>query len=262
MRVLAVVVVAVLLTCLVACETRTSPLSYIPRPTAPTEPYTTDPFPPPTQVPAFRRTIVGTVRQVSGGPIAGVQIVGSPNSEGIRPRAVTAEDGSFRIDQTVAEFLSFDKTGYHPVGWSIPPNTFHQEVQTVAIRMQSHILMSSGSPFSSVITSEDATFEGGYPFGDEGQGYECSPCKLVSVSGVENGAMLRVSWSGSIPLAVWAGDLGSYYPPSVAAIASPGTSELLRTTTSRINAILVGLDRSKGHTLTEPVVFTLTVTRP
>ena len=81
--------------------------------------------------------------------------------------------------------------------------------------------MSSGSPFSSVITSEDATFEGGYPFGDEGKGYECSPCKLVNVSGAENGAMLRISWSGSTPLAVWAGELGSYNPPSVAAIASP-----------------------------------------
>jgi hypothetical protein len=222
--------------CLAACESRTSPIPYIPRPTAATDTSTADFYRPTMVVPPFRRTIVGTVRQVNGAPIAGVQITGYPLSDGVRPRTVTAGDGSFRFDQTLAEGLGFEKEGFHPVGWTMPADTSLQDVQTVAV-----------------------TFEGGYPFGDEGKGYACSPCKLFSVSGVENGAVLRITWSGSIPLAVWAGEIG-YDPPSIVAAGPQGTSELLGTTARRINAILVGLDRTRSNTLSEPVAFTLTVT--
>jgi hypothetical protein len=210
LRAIAAVVVAFLSACHTGCKEQSwnSPISRIPRPTEPTS--TFEGYQPTTVVvvPPFRRTIAGTVRLVSGGPLAGVEIGGPPTGEGDRPRAVTAQDGSFRFDQTLYETLWFRKEGYHPSYWSMSRETYLQEVHTVAIKMQPHIFMASESNFSSLIVPDDITFVGGYPFGDEGQSYECGPCKLIDISAAEQGAILRLSWSGSIS----AGTVGRQHP--------------------------------------------------
>lgn len=232
----------------------------VPTAPSPTEPPPTEPPPPPVRVEPFRRTIIGTVREANGGGIAGVEIVGSPIWEDVR-QATTASDGSFRIDRTVYESLSFRKQGYHYSYWLMPPGTNGADVQTVSVRMQRNIRL-AGSSMSSAITADDVTFDGGYPFGDEGQGYACSPCKLIDISPAEQGATLRLSWSGSIPLALWAGDTRSWDGPYVRVVGRPEASELVGSTTSRIDAVLVGLDPSMPVTLGKPVAFKLTVRRP
>ncbi len=249
--------------CLAGCQEQSwnSPISRIPRPTEPTS--TFEGYQPATVVVVqpFRRTIAGTVRQASGGPLAGVEIDGWPITEGDRPRAVTAHDGSFRFDRTFYETLWFEKEGYHPSSWWMSRDTYLQDVHTVGIKMQPHIFMASQPNFSSLIVPDDVTFAGGYPFTDEGQSYECGPCKLIDISPAGQGAILRLSWSGSIPLALWAGDTQSWDGPYIRAVGRPGASELVRTTKSRIDAVLVGLDPSMRVPLGEPIAFTLTVER-
>jgi len=263
LRAIAAVVVALLSACHTGCKEQSwnSPISRIPRPTEPTS--TFEGYQPTTVVvvPPFRRTIAGTVRLVSGGPLAGVEIGGPPTGEGDRPRAVTAQDGSFRFDQTLYETLWFRKEGYHPSYWSMSRETYLQEVHTVAIKMQPRIFIASESNFSSLIVPDDITFVGGYPFGDEGQSYECGPCKLIDISAAEQGAILRLSWSGSIPLALWAGDTQSWDGPYVRVVGRPDASQLVGSTKSRIDAVLVGVDASTRLKLGEPVVFTLAVER-
>jgi len=249
--------------CFAACEQTPSQsaLIRVPGLPVPTEPSTTEPPPPPVRVEPFRRTIIGTVREANGGAIAGVEIVGSPIWED-RQTATTASDGSFRIGQTVYERLSFAKQNYRHAYWQMPPNTNFADVQTVAVRMQRNILLAAGSSLSSEITADDVTFTGGYPFGDEGQSYECSPCKLIDISRAGHGATLRLSWSGSVPLALWAGDTQSWDGPYVRVVGRPDASELVGSTTSPIDAVLVGLDPGTGVTLGKRVTFKLTVTRP
>ncbi len=263
MRVVITLACAFVVSWFAACKQTPSQsaLIRVPALPVPTEPSTTAPPPPLVRVEPFRRTIVGTVREANGGGIAGVEIVGAPIWEDVRQTATTTPDGSFRIDRTVYEWLSFRKQGYHHSFWFLPPNTNVADVQTVSVRMQRNIWL-SGTSVSSVITADDVTFEGGYPFEDEGQGYECSPCKLIDISPAEQGATLRLSWSGSIPLALWAGDTQSWDGPYVRVVGRPDASELVGSTTSRIDAVLVGLDPSMRVTLGKPVAFTLRVTRP
>ncbi len=248
---------------LAACDQtpRVSPLSFIPRSTTPTAPSATDPDPtaaPATPPPAFLRTIVGTVREANGGPLVGVEISSIPPASGVGPVAKSAADGSFRIDQTTFSSFFFNKQGYDYASWSIPPNSSSQELQP-AIRMQSRIQLSLDSSLSSEITPDDATFES-YPFDDLGGGDRCSPCKLIHLSGAEAGAVLRLSWSSSLPLALWAGQLYDY-SPTVGAFGTAGSSQLTRSTFSRVDLVLVGISQARSPMLTEPISFTLNITR-
>jgi len=212
--------------------------------------------------PAYRRTIAGTVREAGGGgPLADVEIVGPSDQDRERPKAVTAKDGSFRFEQTLYETLWFEKQGYQPAQWWLPREANLQELQTLDVKMQSRIFLPSSSSFSSGIGPDDASFEGSYPFGDEGEGYECRPCKLIEISAAEQGANLRLSWSGSIPLSLWAGNTLSWDGPYVRAIGRPGASETAGSTRSRIDAVLVGIDWRTRVTLSGAVAFTLTIER-
>ena len=138
------------------------------------------------------------------------------------------------------------------------------EMYTITVRMQRKIFLSTSSRLSSFVTPDDVTYDGtaSLPFGDVGAGYKCSPCKLIDIAGGEKGVTLRLSWSGSIPLALWAGDTQSWDGPYVHAIGRAGTSDLVESTASPIDAVLVGLDPSLRLTLTEPIAFTLSVETP
>ena len=164
--------------------------------------------------------------------------------------------------------MFFSKQDYYPALWSIyssvPRDSTFAPLHTITVRMQRKIFLSSGSSLSSLVTPDDVTYDGtaSFPFSDVGAGYQCSPCKLIDISGGENGVTLRLSWSGSIPLALWAGDTQSWDGPYVHAIGRAGASDLVESTASRIDAVLVGLDPSVRLTLTEPIAFTLSVEKP
>lgn len=263
MRVVFLLACVIVAAWLAACDQTplVSPINRIPRPTAPTAPSATDPDPTPAPgipPPPFLRTIVGTVREANGGPLAGVEITGIPTAAGVKPLVTSAEDGSFRIDHTNFASFFFSKQGYNYASWSIPANSSVQELQP-EIRMQSRIELLLDSGVSSEITPDDATFAS-YPFDDLGDGDKCSPCKLIHVSGAEAGTVLRLSWSGPVPLALWAGQLYDY-SPTVSAIGVPGSSHFTRSTSSRVDFALVGISHARGPILSESISFTLTITR-
>jgi hypothetical protein len=100
----------------------------------------------------------------------------------------------------------------------------------------------------------------GYAFADGD--YNCSPCKLISLTGTNSGAVLRLSWSGT-PLAIWAGG-NAYGPPTVTAIGRPGQSELtiLLPAAPNGDAVLVGIDPSAMPGLAAAVAFKLRAEMP
>ncbi len=260
MRIFVVVAIGLLTGCLAACEPTASPISRIPRPTAPTPPSTTDPAPSPGPLQTFRRTIIGTVRGANGGPLGGVEIDGwlggRPNAE---PVAVTAADGTFRIEGTVYETLSFRKIGYEHRGWNIPRRLIPEASLSIAETLQPYLLMAAGERFSSVLTADDVSYPDAHshPW-DTISG--CVHCKLIHVAGADAGATLKLSWSGSMPLTLWAGTTGGYWGHDVYAFA-PGESEIVVSTEWEVNAVLIGINPLSvaSRPLTEPVTFTLSV---
>ena len=252
LRILAISALGFLVACLAACEPTRS-LS----PIAPTLP-SAEPAPSPGRLQTFRRTIIGTVRQANGDPIEGVEIDGwlrFPESERV---AVTGKDGTFRIEQTLYESLSFRKTGYELRGWHLPQRLISEPALSLAETLQPYLRMAAGERLSSVLTPDDVAYPDdiSHPWDN----FACAPCQLIDVSGADEGATLKLSWSGSMPLTLWAGTNG-YWGYDVRAVPRPGESEIVSSTEYAVTLIVVGLEQGSvvHRRLTEATAFTLTV---
>ncbi len=225
-------------------------------PIAPTTP-STNPLPSPAAAP-LPRTIAGTVRDMNGGPIAGVEIDGWPGPDGIRQPAVTAQDGSYRIDETVFEWLMFFKDGYQPGSRRMPPGSNSDSTQTAVATLQRSLVVSMDSAISSVVVPNDPVYFHSLspvaPFG-----YFCGPCKLINVSGSEGGATLTLYRSGSVPVVLLAGD--TLAGISVSAFSTSPDSVIWESTPEPVNVALVGIDARAPQPFTEPVAFTLVVAK-
>jgi hypothetical protein len=119
---------------------------------------------------------------------------------------------------------------------------------------------------SGVVTPDDLTYSSAqlddYAFWAFWEGkYDCRPCKLINVSGVSKGAVLRLSWSGVVPMTLWAGD--AYNAPSVTIRGEPGQSKLeVVAPPVAINTILVGFDPNVSPLQEGSETFTLSVEAP
>jgi len=229
-------------------------------PIAPTTPLPMNPFSSPA-APPVRRTIAGTARDMNGGPIPGVEIDGWPSPDG-RQTAVTAQDGSFRIDETVFERLMFFKDGYQPGSRRMPPGSNSDSTQTAVVTMQRSLVVSVDSAISSVVVPNDPVyFNSLSPVGP--LIYFCGPCKLINVSGGEGGVTLTLYRSGSVPVVLLAGD--SLVGDTLAGLsvhatsASPDCCIWESSASEPVHIAMVGIDARAPQPLTEPVAFTLVV---
>ena len=207
------------------------------------------PAPPPAAVPTpvtLKRTIRGSVREVNGGPLAGVRVTSIRNGTRTDREAMSDVNGRFEFADYADNTLVFAKSGYGVGAWEMPTNAGPEEVLTIAIKLQKEIRISPGMSIAGTITSDDLTYssEIGNTFW-EGQ-FVCRHCKEVFVSPpTEQGGSIRLSWTGGGPLTLWAGDY--YGGPILRVTGSPGTSALsvVIPTGGQANAIFLGIDPSK-----------------
>jgi hypothetical protein len=242
-----------------ACDTQYNP-DQNRSPVQPSQ--TPTPKPTPAPVPAgIERTFSGTVREVNGGPIAGVKVFGT----GTQIRTDTAGDGTFSLT-TTAQTLVFQKPDYRSTSWRADGDEV--AMLTREIRMQPTFILSSTSPIASEITADDLEYTSDlensfWMDGTDGLRYDCRPCKEIGLAGsLGAGAVLRLKWSGPQPLDLWAGDL--YSGARDHQEGGADLTELVMPLTSRSNTMLVGLGKRNGEwqTLNGAVTFTLTVESP
>lgn len=229
-------------------------------PTAPT------PLPAPSPSPQpLRRTIAGLVREVNGGPLAGVTIYATANGHRTYPQvASTAADGSFRLEQFAAGGLGFSKDGYDDAWWTVSQDAGLGDTLAISVKMPQTLRVVTNSMISSVVTADDLTYrsEDAYPFWS-GE-YLCSPCKFITVPNNPAGATLRLAWSGGAALTLWAGD--AYDGPAAQASGQPGEAQLVLSVPAgrSVNTVMVGVDRKRdpSQVLNGTVTFTLAVEGP
>jgi hypothetical protein len=204
--------------------------------------------------PAPQRTIMGQVREVNGGALAGVTITAyGRTGQAWAQVASTGADGSFRLEQFAGDALGFSENGHEPREWVIPQNAKPDETLTITVKMQPVLRVSPGSMIASVLTQDDLTYSAEGGGGDtelfwEGD-YLCGRCKLIFAPAIPAGGTLRLSWSGVRPLTLWAGDY--YSGPFAVVTGKPGESELVVPIPAGRpfnTAVLVGFDHQTGFT--------------
>jgi hypothetical protein len=127
--------------------------------------------------------------------------------------------------------------------------------------MQPTLRLPPGSTISDVITTDDLSYnsEAEYPFWSGN--YLCSPCKFIYVANTQRGATVRLSWSGTAPLTLWAGD--AYEGPAVQVTARPDQTQLTVVVPGDrpVNTVMVGVDaKTDPHqVLNGPIKFKLAV---
>ena len=208
------------------------------------------PAPPPAAVPTppvtLKRTIRGSVREVIGGPLAGVRVTSIRNGTRTDREAVSDVNGRFEFTDYADNTLVFAKSGYRGGAWEMPNDAGPEDVLTIAVKLQKEIHISPGMTIAGTITSDDLTYsaEIGNTFW-EGQ-FLCKHCKEVFVSPpTEQGGSIRLSWTGGGPLTLWAGDY--YGGPILRVTGSPGTSALfvVMPKGGQANTIVLGIDPSR-----------------
>jgi hypothetical protein len=131
---------------------------------------------------------------------------------------------------------------------------------TVNAKMQPLVTLTESSPVSNVISPDDLTYTSDLENSFWEGTYYCNPCKEISVHpAVNRNTRLRVHWTGSIPLDLWA---GQYYGSVMA--AGEGTAsehDLVIEVPAGLDTVLVGLGKRNGvpQTLNQPVAFQLSI---
>lgn len=246
----------VLTTLFAACHADRGRVELPPSPVAPVVP-----VPPPSPPTGTARSFAGTVHEVNGGSLAGVQVSALPRFGG--PSTTTDDHGRFELETvTDAGGLFFQKPGYRWNDWRLPSPSSPAELLAVSAKLQPIFTLSVDARVESVIASDDLTYSSdiGNSFWDGT--YYCSPCKEIRVfPNAGSGQTLHLRWAGSVALDLWG---GRYYNGlSATVVGQPGQSEftLIVPTGMIFDTLLVGLGLRNGapQALQETIGFQLTL---
>src|SRR5262249_26112996 len=93
--------------------------------------------------------------------------------------------------------------------------------------------------------------------------FSCGPCRVIHASAASpDGSMLRLSWSGDLPLTLWAGDSWGATRAGFSVVAT-GMSPIAVRIPSHADTVLVGLDaKTVPRHNPQTVPFTLAVELP
>jgi hypothetical protein len=120
--------------------------------------------------------------------------------------------------------------------------------------MQPTIVLSAVSSLVSRISSADVDYDLSW-WGPE---FICSPCKQIELQTEQRALNIRLQWTGSARLRLWAAS--GYYGPIVSAEAQPGESMLMLPLAADASIIYVGISYPYGGqppAIPEPVPFEL-----
>ena len=226
-----------------ACDaSRSGPSLIVPTPIGPGSP---TPTPAPTPHSSVEITFAGIVREAHVGPLQNVSVVaapeGNPNDTFTRSTTTDASGAyAIAIPEDMDAVLRFQRDGYYVEERSlglVRRNSLRSGWVSI---MQRITTMAVPGEISSTLLSDDLGR-------DTGEDYildYCWPCRIISVSvGGRTQVRVRVQWSGTRALSVWAGDRTKW--PMPRGDAPSEASEAVVTATLMPfgdNLILVGLD--------------------
>jgi hypothetical protein len=195
------------------------------------------------------RQVTGVVSEVDAGPVSGVTV-----AAGSSRVTYTDSNGSFVLGD-VGTFLTLSKNGFVERDVAVPAG---RAADLGTLLIQRAITLSGGSSVASRISSMDVAYDLTYLWGDPPAW--CSPCKWIDMQTGGRELDIRLQWSGSVPLQLWAGA----YSPVVSLRAGPkaGDSELTLRIPAATRFLLVGLasDTSvpRPQPFPEPQAFAIT----
>ena len=216
------------------------------------------PLPPPGSPEPSRLIVTGLVREANGPALNGVLV--STGTGGAR--SWTATDGTFLIEPRLGDALIFNLPGYFYMFWHAPADVRAGQRLDIEMKLQRYLQVSASAPITTLLTDDDPTHTEmtSYAF-NEGP-YACGPCKQIGLASPPGTGILRVTWTGDVPLTLWAGE-GWSGPTRYA--ARSGEREIAiaisEVPAQPVNTLLVGLDAGSGP-LGSPVTFTVSITAP
>jgi hypothetical protein len=171
---------------------------------------------------------------------------------------MTEPDGTFTVSGVTSSVLVFTEANHRFMTFRLSDEQ-PDEIRDVLVKMQPWIRLSSGSAVTSVITPDDATFSSDFENSFWDSIYLCSPCKEIGVdSSLERQWLLRLRWSGSTPLSLWAGTF--YGGVTTHVNGRPEQSELtLKFSAGAVDTVLVGIDPHTTTAPQDPIRFELTI---
>ena len=149
--------------------------------------------PPP---PPVERLISGTVSEIDGSPVAGVQV----STLSGETTAITDANGSFSlaINSSVV-LLHFAREGYEPRDWGMSSDDVPAMLNVL---MQRVLVLSDVRPVADVLSPADLSAY----VGEVDESDYCGPCKIVRLRSQHQAVSVQVRWSGDQSLQLWESD--------------------------------------------------------
>jgi hypothetical protein len=199
------------------------------------------------------RRATGWVTEVdSGRAVPGANL----STSGSTPAAAALSDANgFFVLAGVGTSFALAKHGFVSRNVGVPEG---QDIDLGVVRFQRAIEISAGASITSQISSTDVPYDDFYRMWDDGM--FCSPCKSIDLHTQQRDIVIRVRWSGDLPLTLWAGGLvGNTYNELKTPPVPAGESSVSLLVPATTTVLLVGVANATPgqHSIGAPVPFEL-----
>ena len=202
-------------------------------------------------------TVRGLVRESGAGPLGGATVEWfTTRAPGAVPGGFTADDGTFSARPAAGDILSFWSASHFRMLSPVPVDANPDEPLDIVVTLQRILVVSADAPVTALLTDDDATHTEMTSDAFFDGEYACGPCKRIDVLMPPASGLLRVTWTGEVPLTLWAAD--TYGPPT--RFTRTGEREIAVPILTRLYTLLIGRDAGSGP-LGAPVRFTVAIER-
>ena len=199
-----------------------------------------------------QRRVSGTIVEIDGGPVHGVNISTSGSS---LATVLSGANGSFVIDG-VAKYMNLVKEDFASRFIEVPAG---QDVDLGTVHFQRRIVVKNGSRVVSRLSAADVDYDFYDMWDNE---VWCIPCKRIELDSEQQELVVELQWSAATPLQLWA----STDSANTAATdrAKPGESALTLRVSAATRVLLVGVPSPtrSPQPLQQPVNFELSINLP
>lgn len=189
--------------------------------------------------------LTGIVREIDGGPIAGVKLTVLPAG----PVTLSDGTGAFSFSHFQGSLVRAEKEGYESRDYGLSASTMN-------LTMQRMVVVSEGSSLLTQLSPADLPHYVGEPYESD----YCRPCKVIRLRADHAGDVkVRLRWPPQFELRLWA------HAGAIVGRAEPRTSELTAIVSAEPGDTLLHVGFPFGGTpqiVTTPLTFELTTSVP
>jgi hypothetical protein len=189
--------------------------------------------------------LTGIVREIDGGPIAGVKVTGLPAG----PLTLSDGTGAFSFSQFPGILVRAEKEGYESRDYALSASAMN-------LTMQRMVVVSEGSSLLTQLSPADLSHYVGEPYESD----YCRPCKVIRLRADHAGDVkVRLRWPPQFELRLWA------HAGAIVGRAEPRTSELTAIVSAEPGDTLLHVGFPFGgapQILITPLTFELTTSVP